>query len=107
MLADAARFNASEEAFEALENTFETRVPDQVDIWPENAAIVAAFFAIASQWRVITIWTNEGGQKQVFIGLNYASSEAGLRLAGLNVTPEEWAGVRIMEDEARRVLNGE
>jgi hypothetical protein len=107
ILADAARFNASEEAFNALETAIETRGSDQVEIWPQNAAAVAAFFAVASQSRFLAVLQGDGSQKLVFIGLDYSGAESGLRLAGLNITPEDWAGVRIMEDEARRVLNGD
>ena len=39
-------------------------------------------------------------------GLDYAGAEAGLRLAGLTMTPALWGEVRVIEAGARNALNG-
>lgn len=44
-----------------------------------------AFFAVATQWR-------EGGT-----GLDYAGVEAGLRMEGIVLTPDDWRGLRAIE----------
>jgi Phage related hypothetical protein (DUF1799) len=69
-------------------------------IWPDNVEIVEAFLAAASQWRAVG--TNVG---LIFLGLDYAAARVGIELAGIAVTPELWAGVRLMEAEARYTLN--
>lgn len=40
-----------------------------------------------------------------YIGLDYGAAIAGLRAAGIKVTPHLWAGIRIMERAAVSVLN--
>lgn len=40
------------------------------------------------------------------IGLDYTAAEAGLRLAGVAVTPEIWAGVQMIEAGAIDEMNG-
>lgn len=54
-----------------------------------------AFLAVQTQWqRVATM-------KGLFAtGLDYAGVEAGLRLAGITVTPEVWAQVQQIETGA-------
>ena len=47
----------------------------------------------------------EGGQVY-WHGLDYAGGAGGLGGAGIEATPEMWAGLRIMERAARDVLNG-
>lgn len=73
----------------------------QTGLWVQNAPAVRAFLAIASQWRVVA--SERTGLR--FIGLDYDAGDAGLRRAGIETTPEDWEGVRIMEAEARRILN--
>lgn len=41
-----------------------------------------------------------------WIGLNYPGVEVGLRGAGIDATPEIWAGLRVMEAAAKATLNG-
>lgn len=42
----------------------------------------------------------------VFLGLDYAGARIGIEAAGIAITPELWAGLRIMERAAARALNG-
>lgn len=43
----------------------------------------------------------------VWVGLDYAAARAGLDLAGLTITPEIWAQVRLIEAGAREELNAD
>jgi len=72
-------------------------------VWPRNAAAVRAFLAVARQWR--TVASGMGGAR--FLGLDYAAAKAGLDLAGIEVGPELWAEVRVIEAAAAAALNGE
>lgn len=47
------------------------------------------------------------GGRPVFLGLDHTAAEAGLRLAGIEVTPELWADIRTVEEGAKEALNGE
>lgn len=74
---------------------------ETVGIWRQNEVSVAAFLSITSQWRVAA------GMKGLFyLGLDYASALAGIEAAGMEVTPELWTDVRLMERTARDALNG-
>jgi len=73
----------------------------QDGVWPVNCAAVDAFLAVASQRRMV----GAGLGGVVMIGLDYAGAEAGLRLAGIEVTPELWAQVRVIEAAARDAMN--
>ena len=70
-------------------------------VWPENVAAVAAFLAVSSQWRLAP-----RGDGAVVIGLDYAGAAAGLELAGLRVTPDLWAAIRVIEVAAVDEMNG-
>lgn len=56
-----------------------------------------------SQWRALP----QFGARPVWLGLDYSAAEAGLRLAGIAVTPELWADVREIEQGALEALNGD
>jgi hypothetical protein len=76
-------------------------------IWPDNVATVEAFLAVETQWR----WTTVGGggfapARMLAIGLDYAGVLAGLLASGITHTPALFAGIRLMEAEAREALNG-
>lgn len=83
-------------------------------IWPEHVAIVTAFLAVSSQWRVAPVssggmMTAAGGVMSpttpLFIGLDYASVRAGFDAELIEVTPTLWRGLRVMEAEACAALN--
>ena len=61
-----------------------------------------AFCAIFSQWRIVALASG----RMFYSGLDYAGARAGLEASGIAVTQQLWAGIRIMEIEAKRVLNG-
>lgn len=83
-------------------------------VWPDNVAIVEAFLSVATQWRVVTrggggVASPFGGSvaplTTFFVGLDYGAVRAGLDAGGLNVTPELWRGLQLMENTACAVLN--
>lgn len=71
-------------------------------VWPENMGIVDAFMAVTSQFRPISL--AQAGLH--WLGMNYAGVKAGLDMAGIVLTPAEWAGLQIMERAATSALNG-
>ncbi|PHP17651.1 hypothetical protein CG471_21760 [Sphingobium sp. IP1] len=71
-------------------------------VFPENMATVNAFLTVASQWRMTPLALG----KVYWQGLDYTAAKAGLDLAQISLTPAQWAGVQLMEDTARAVLNG-
>lgn len=60
-----------------------------------------AFLAVSGQWRIVA-----AGDSQLWKGLDYTAVKAGLDLAGIAVTPAEWADVQIIEAAATAALNG-
>jgi hypothetical protein len=103
---DARRYGLPEGAAEAIRSALADAAGEPVAIWPVNLPIVEAFLVVASQWRVIPIGGGMTAGRLLFLGLDYAGARAGIEAAGLCITPELWAGVRIMEAEARSTLNG-
>jgi hypothetical protein len=67
-------------------------------LWPDHLPALDAFLAIAGQWRLAP-----SGR---FLGLDYTAVRAGLDLAGIEVTPDLWSDVQIIEAGALAGLNG-
>jgi hypothetical protein len=74
-------------------------------VWADNVAIVEAFLGVTTQWRAMPLGGGFVAARIVYLGLDYAAATAGLAAAGITVTPELWAGVRIMEAAACARLN--
>jgi hypothetical protein len=70
-------------------------------VWRPNWPIVAAFLAVATQWRQLPLVDG----RVLWQGLDYAAVDRGLALAGMTLSPDQWAGVQVVEREAARVLN--
>ncbi|TNJ40504.1 hypothetical protein FGE21_17935 [Phaeobacter sp. B1627] len=77
------------------------RDPAQSAIWRCNLPSLSAFLAVQTQWRALA----QADGSRFWIGLDYATVEPTLRLEGLDLTPAEWIGFRIIEDAARTALN--
>ncbi|MBN8955731.1 MAG: DUF1799 domain-containing protein [Rhizobiales bacterium] len=75
-------------------------------MWPDNVEIVDAFLVVSSQFRFASIGGGLIPQRLICIGLDYTAVRAGLELAGIAITPEQWEGVRVMEIAAREAMNG-
>ncbi|WP_269844498.1 DUF1799 domain-containing protein [Acidimangrovimonas sediminis] len=74
---------------------------DEDALWPEHLDALHAFLAIASQWR----FAAAGMGSVMAIGLDYQGAQAGLALAGIEVAPETWAQVQVIEGGAREAMN--
>ncbi|WP_316200403.1 MULTISPECIES: DUF1799 domain-containing protein [unclassified Bradyrhizobium] len=120
MIEDARRAGMDAQSLDHLRQALAVDGPEiDVDqefdgIWPENVAIVRAFIAVASQWRVVPrsaggMITPMGGTIAptipVVIGLDYAGVRAGLDAESFAVTPELWRGLRVMEAAACAAFN--
>ena len=105
MVRDARAFRLPEDAIAGIAGAISQREPSFDGLWPENVAIVAAFLAAATQWRVASTGGGMVPAQLRVIGFDYAGARVGIEAAGIAITPELWAGLRVMEAEAVRVLN--
>jgi hypothetical protein len=76
--------------------------PQGFEVWPANMTVVDTWLAISSQWRTAPL----ADGRVHWLGLDYSAVRAGLDMAGLTVTPSDWASVQVMEREASAALNG-
>lgn len=83
---------------EAVIEEWARPAPIEVPVLPGNERIVEVFFAVATQWRTQPM----GG----LLGLDYGAVDVCLRRLGLEVTPEEWRGLQVMERAAVGAANG-
>ena len=74
--------------------------PDEDGIWPEHVAALEAFLSVRDQWRVAA-----GQNGVVFLGLDYTAVRAGFDLAGITLTPAQWADVQMIEAGAVAAMN--
>lgn len=98
IIADARRFGMNDEQIEALRVSLDIKAVFAV--WRESWPSLAAFFECDTQWRCAA--TTAG---LVFIGLDYPGAQAGLKAAGIEIDPELWSDIRVLEAEAISVLN--
>ncbi|MEX0841714.1 MAG: DUF1799 domain-containing protein [Xanthobacteraceae bacterium] len=103
---DARRFGLPQDQIDALARSLAAGAEDDCAVWPENAEAVRAFLAVDSQWRVTAVGGGLAPARPYFVGLDYAAARAGIAAAGIAITPELWAGLRVMEGEALKALNG-
>jgi hypothetical protein len=76
---------------EGAEEWLEEQEPEPFAVLPENAQSVELFLLSSTQWRFA-----EG----LPVSLDYPGVEAAARLAGIAMTPELFADIRIMERAA-------
>lgn len=72
------------------------------EVWRQNWTVVCAFLATSTQWRMVPL----ADGKVYWQGLDYGSATAVLQGSGYALTPELWAGLRVMEGAAKDCLNG-
>jgi hypothetical protein len=96
----------NDEAVGAIREAMQRPAEGDEGVWPENVGVVEAFLSISSQWRTASIGGGLSPSRLVYLGLDYAGARAGIEAAGIAITPELWAGVRVMEDAACDALNG-
>lgn len=63
-----------------------------------------AWCAVSGQWRTQAV-SSLGGAALIWLGLDYTAARAGLDLAGIDITPDLWTEVRIIESGATEELN--
>lgn len=74
-------------------------------VWPDNVQIVRAFLAVETQWRTAVAGGMESS-RILFVGLDYTAVRAGLDAVGIEITPDLWSGLQVMEGDARAAMNG-
>ncbi|MCT4576888.1 DUF1799 domain-containing protein [Donghicola sp.] len=77
------------------------RPEEEAALWPCHIPALEAFLSVQTQWRR-TVFPMGG---VIHEGLDYSAAEAGLRMAGIEVTPDLWQAVRHIEAGAKEVLN--
>ncbi len=75
----------------------------EIAVWPANMPVLEAFLTVSSQWRTVPL---QDGRIH-YIALDHGACRASLDLSGIVVSADVWAGVRVMEAAAKRVLNGQ
>jgi hypothetical protein len=86
--ADLRKFGAAEAEIDRM---LGPAAPADFEVWPDNWPAVEAFIAVQTQWA-----TGMGGAT----GLDYARVRAGLAMAGIDVTPELFGQLRLLESGA-------
>jgi hypothetical protein len=70
---------------------------------PEDCRIaLEAFLACDTQWRRVV-----AGSRLISTGLDYAGVRAALAMMGVRATPQLFADLRAMEDEALQAMAGQ
>lgn len=100
-LAQARKLGASEQHVRELAKAFTTAdSKDGPILWEENFPAINAFILAQGQWRVA------GGFGGIaYVGLDYLAARAIWRDHAIKPTPDLWSRVRIIEAEARGILN--
>lgn len=78
--------------------------PELEGLWEAHLPAWSAWCEIEGQWRTVSVSTMERS-RVIWIGLDYAAADAGLTMAGFEMTPDLWAEVRAIEAGAREELN--
>ncbi|QBF31491.1 DUF1799 domain-containing protein [Thalassococcus sp. S3] len=71
-------------------------------VWPWHAPALRAYVIVQTQWRYLV-----GFGSAMAMGLDYQSARAGLEMAGIEVTPELFSEIGMIELGAREALNGD
>ncbi len=74
------------------------------ELWEMHIPAWRAWCAVSGQMRTEALNTMESA-RIVWLGLDYSAAKAGLGLAGIGVSPEEWDEVRTIEGAAVEELN--
>lgn len=96
MEADLDAWDASDDVKAAYSQAQEQ---DEFEVWPENWDTVQLFLLVQTQWRT--------GSMGGVIGLDYTAIDSAVRFAEMDVTPEMFKGLRVMESSAVNALNEE
>lgn len=69
-------------------------------LWAGHQRAMLAFLAVCTQWRVVA-----GQAGLIYVGLDYAAADVGLRRAGIETTPDLWSELQGIETGAVAALN--
>jgi hypothetical protein len=117
---DARRSGMDAQSLQNLRETLATPALEAADefgfdgVWPQNVAIVEAFCAVSTQWRVVA--TGGGGfagmggaaiapAQAMFVGLDYSAVRVCLDALAIDVAADLWRGLQVMEIAACAALN--
>ena len=75
--------------------------PQAFRLWGGHRAAVDAFIPVMGQWRVAGTMAG-----LFYVALDYGAVRGVWADLGITAGAELWRQVRVLEDEARRVLNG-
>ncbi|TSD86023.1 hypothetical protein FFK22_024705 [Mycobacterium sp. KBS0706] len=100
------RFGASETKIDAMRKRLGLlSIGAPVRIWPDNVPAICAWPSVCTQWRTEGVPGGLGPGSLIYIGLDYGAAIASTKAAGIDLTPELWADLRVMEAAARKALN--
>jgi Phage related hypothetical protein (DUF1799) len=74
---------------------------DDEAVWAINEPAVEAFLICSTQWRLVAL---SNGPVRT-IGLDYAGARPALDMSGIDVTPELWADLQVIERGAIAARN--
>lgn len=69
-------------------------------VWAQNVPALTAFLVASTQWRVVA-----GAADLFVLGLDYAGARAGIEGAGIEITPQLWGDLQVIEAAALAELN--
>lgn len=72
--------------------------PKHFEVHPDNWEIVQLFLALSTQWVIAGMGS--------YVGINYCAVEPTARLAGIEMTPDVFGGLRLMESAALEKMRG-
>jgi hypothetical protein len=81
------------------------REDEEGPVWAQHVPAVIAFLTVSTQWRT-ALFGALGEIRTVYVGLDYAAAKAGLEAAGIEINPQLWGELRIMEAAAIAAMNG-
>lgn len=77
----------------------------ELKLWAMHRRAFDALRAAGTQWRTRLMVTDQG-LRELVIGLDYAGVGVALDMLGLQLTPNEWAQLRVLERAAAASFNG-
>lgn len=99
MLEDYRQFGAPEAVIEEVRARLAPRTVEPVfSVHPDNGVAVKVLVSLASQWRTVALSTMTKAT-YVRTGLDYAALEPTARLTGLDMTPDDFGRLRVLEHE--------
>jgi hypothetical protein len=87
----------------AEEEDHEEEDDELFGVWPENWKSVQLFMACATQWDTVPLGGMQGGF--LYAGLNYSKVRDTMEMLGVKRKAEMLEDLRVMEAEAKVVLN--